>query len=155
MRIDRAKQDFERIRTEPRTLPLRIKVSARAKILDGTSFEQSGAIYVLAEAIAPGANRLCRAPDGERTACGLRARVALKRLVSNRTLDCKELTSFARVRLVSCSVQEKDLAKTLVRAGLAWSATADLFSEQQEAMSTRSGIWIDAGCVALRRCPKD
>lgn len=153
VRIDRSKQTYERIAVAPIPILLRIPVSSRAVVLDGASFEDRGRIYVLTDIVPVDSKRLCRNVDGAIVVCGRRSKMLLYGLVVGRTLFCNEDFRGGRVSFVTCRSRGKDVAETLVAAGFGWAATPRLQGTQDKAMQKFSGIWRDAVCLTLRRCP--
>lgn len=153
VRIDRSRQTYERIAVAPIVIPIRIAVSSRPTVLDGASFEDDGRLYVLTDIVPIDPQRLCRGAGGAIVVCGRRAKIILYGLVSGSVLFCKEDLRSGRVSFVTCRAKGKDLAEALVAAGLGWAATPRLQAVQDEAMRRNAGIWRDAVCLALRRCP--
>lgn len=153
VRVDRKKQSLERVEIERKIVPLTLKPNTRVKVFDSTSFEENGRLYVLTDAVAVSPKRLCRGDDQSRVACGQQARIYFRRLIANRTLTCEQDFRFGAVSFVRCAVAETDLAQTLVTKGAAWAATPRLASQQRAAMAQRIGIWLDAECRTLGRCP--
>lgn len=155
VRIDRSKQDYERVAVERRATPLGIRISSRVTVFDSTSFRENGRIHVLTAAVPVNPRRLCRSADGRIAACGQQARIHLRRLIANRTLQCTEDFRTGEVSFLSCDVGGRDLARSLVASGAAWTATPQLAAAQAEAMRQGLGIWIDAECRPLGRCPPE
>lgn len=154
VRVDRKNQNYEPAPVErEKAFPLRIDVSPRVTVFDSASFAENGNIYVLAGAVAVSPRRICRNDKDQISACGQQARLYLKRLISNKTLECEELVRMAAVHVVSCRIAGKDLAETLVLKGAAWSATPQTTALQSESMNQKAGIWSDPRCRALGRCP--
>lgn len=152
VRIDRKKQTYERLAVEPIPLPpLRLRPTTRVTIFDSTSFQEGGRLYVLTDAVAVDPKRFCR---GELvTACGQQARFSLRRLIVGKRLTCEEDIRFANLSFVTCTAGGKNIAETLVALGAAWAAAPRLAAMQQDAMRRQAGIWVDAECRALGRCP--
>ena len=153
IRIDRDRQALERVAVERKTPPLVLQPSTRVKVPDSASFEDGGRLYLLTDAVAVHPRQLCRAADESVIACGQQARIYFRRLIANRTFTCHEDLRIGPASLVTCAVAEADLAQTLVSKGAAWAATPRLESHQQAAMAAGTGIWLDADCRALKRCP--
>ena len=152
VRIDRSAQDYERIAPKRVAPDLRLKVSARVTVFDSGSFAEDGEIYILTGAVPVDARRLCRGEGDGISVCGQQARIALKRLISNRTLQCDERFRAGHAHFVRCQLNGKDLAATLVAGGDAWAASPDLADHQKQAMRERRGIWTDTECRAASRC---
>lgn len=155
VRIDRRKQAYERIAVERRIMPARIRITPRVAVFDSSSFREGGHLYVLTGAVAVDPRRLCRGAGGRIAACGQQARLYLKRLITNRTLACAEDYRTGALSFVTCSLQDRDIAETLVGKGAAWAATAALRAKQDEAMRRGDGIWTDTECRAAGRCPPE
>ncbi|RFZ86336.1 hypothetical protein D0Y60_17330 [Shinella sp. WSJ-2] len=153
VRVDRKKQTLERVEIEQKIIPLILRPTTRVKVFDSTSFEHDGRLYVLADAVAVHPKKLCRGDDQHLVACGQQARIYFRRLIANRTLTCEQDFRLGTVSFLRCAVAETDLAQTLVTKGAAWAATPRLALQQQAAMKQRAGIWLDAECRALGRCP--
>ena len=152
VRIDRKAQAYERIAVERHIAPWRIRVSPQVAVFDSSSFREDGRLYVLTGAVAVDPKRACRGTD-RITACGLQARLYLKRLIAGRTLVCTEDSRLGTLSFVTCTLQDKDIAATLVEKGAAWAATAALKAKQDEAVHRGIGIWTDTQCRAAARCP--
>ena len=152
VRIDRDAQTFERIAAERIVPSMLIRLSARVAVLDSASFVDNGQSYVLADAIPVDPKRLCRS-EKSIVVCGRQARIFLRRLIANRTLECDQLFTTATVRFVRCNTGGNDLAETLIGKGAAWTATPALQSLQAEAIRDRRGIWTDTACAEMQRCP--
>lgn len=153
VRIDRKAQAYERLAVEPIVLPLRLHPTARVTVFDSASFADGGRLYVLTDAVPVDPKRFCRDADGTVAVCGQQARIALRRLVAGKSLTCEEDIRFSGVSFLTCSAGGKDLAETLVATGAASAATPRLAGTQEDAMRRKTGIWIDAECRALKRCP--
>jgi hypothetical protein len=151
VRIDRKKQNYERIVIEKKVPPFSISVSANVNVFDSASFQDKGRIYVLTGAIAVHPKRLCRSSNGV-SACGQQARLYLKRLISRRTLECSEDFRVTGTSFLTCRLGEADVSETLVGKGAAWAATPALKRLQDTAMYQELGIWTDGECRQLQRC---
>ncbi|WP_439631872.1 hypothetical protein [Shinella sp.] len=153
VRVDRSKQTYERLAVDHVMTPLRIPVSSRVTVLDSTSFRDGGRLYVLTNAVAVDAKRFCRGQGGAIAVCGQKARIVLRQLVANRTLFCEQDFRVGPATFLTCTSGGKDIAQALIAAGAAWAATPEGMAAQQQAMQKKAGIWIDAECRALGRCP--
>ncbi len=153
VRIDRKSQSFERIPVARQPQPLRLHVSSRVTVFDSGSFLDGGRIYVLSGVVPVDPKRRCRREDGGIAICGQQARLMLRRLIINADLSCEEDLRSGDLSFLTCARQGKDLAAALVAEGAGWAAMAELAGEQAEAMRVRKGIWADAQCLALQRCP--
>lgn len=153
VRIDRKVQVYERVAVEPIALPLRLRPNARVTVLDSTSFADGDRLYVLTDAVPIDPKQFCRNADGTVAICGQQARVAFKRLIAGKSLTCEEDIRFAGISFLTCSAGGKDLAETLVANGAATAATPRLAEVQRDALRRKAGVWVDAECRALGRCP--
>jgi len=154
VRIDRRAQTYERIGVERRIAPLRIRVTPQVAVFDSSSFREGGRLYVLTGAVAVDPKRVCRGTS-RITACGLQARLYLKRLIAGRTLVCTEDFRTGLLSFVTCALQDKDIAGTLVEKGAARAATAALKAKQDDAIRRGVGIWTDTQCRATGLCPPE
>jgi len=153
VRVDRKQQAYERLAVEPVMTPLRLSIGSRVTVFDSASFREKDRFHVLTGAVAVDPKRFCRGADGAIAVCGQQARLALRRLIANRTLICQEDVRIGAVSFLTCTVGGKDIAETLIAKGAAWAATPRYDAAQQEAMRAKAGIWIDDECRALGRCP--
>lgn len=154
VRIDRKTQTYERIAIGRRIAPMRIRLTPQVAVFDSGSFRDGGRLYVLTGAVAIDPKRICRG-TASITACGLQARLYLKRLIAGRTLVCAEDFRAGLLSFVTCALQDKDIAGTLVEKGAAWAATAALKGKQDDAIRRGAGIWMDTECRAAARCPPE
>lgn len=152
VRIDRKAQTYERVAVERRVAPLRLRITPYVTVFDSASFREGGRIYVLTGAVAVDPKRLCRGAGGRISACGQQARLYLKRLITNRSLACREDHRERAFSFVTCTLDDKDIATTLVEKGAAWAAIPALAARQADAVSRAAGIWTDAECRAAGRC---
>ena len=152
VRIDRGNQSYERVVAKRAISGTRLSVSARVTVFDSASFSENGQIYVLAGAVPVDPRRLCRGEGNRISACGQQARIFLKRLISNRKLDCAEQIRLGSVHSPNCRLNDTDLAQPLVEKGAAWAATPEMAEVQRQAMTDRLGIWTDSDCLAAARC---
>ncbi|QRM53418.1 hypothetical protein [Sinorhizobium sp. BG8] len=155
VRIDRAKQTFERIEIERPVLPLSLDIPSRVIVFDSTSFLHEGRIYVLNGGIAVGPRRLCHDEAQRVFTCGQQARLYLKRLIATRTLQCRELYRVAIAHFVDCYIGGRDLSEILVAKGAAWAATRSLQNAQRQSMNEGRGIWTDTECRAQAHCASE
>ena len=153
VRIDRRKQNYERLAVEHVPIPLRIRVGSRITVFDSASFRAGDRLYVLTDAVGVDPKRFCRGEGGAIAVCGQKARLALRRLVANRTLSCEEDFRVGPASFLTCTAEGKDVAEALITGGAASAATAKRAAAQKEAMRRKAGIWIDAECRSLGRCP--
>lgn len=153
VRIDRRKQGYERLAVAAIPIPWRIRVTSRATVFDSGSFAEGGRVYVLTDVVPVDPGRVCRDASGTIAICGQQAQVALRRRIANRTLSCLEDFHSGRVSFVTCRLDGKDLAETLVADGAGWAGTSRLHAAEEKAMQQKLGIWRDTECRPLRRCP--
>lgn len=111
---------------------------------DGDSFELQGFDIRLYGIDAPELDQTCMR-NGKEYACGVEARNFLHRFVRNSTVQCegREIDHYDRV-IAECSVNGKDLAAEIVRAGWAVSYLSygsPYLGEEAEAENKKRGIW--------------
>lgn len=114
VRIDRSKQDYERIAAaegqgqDP--YPIKFRAGAKFKVLDGATFEVNGLRITLAGAKPLSRGQVCLS-GVKRTACGTRAFVAMTRALNGRFVDCREVGD----SLFECRSNGNDLSAMLSR----------------------------------------
>jgi endonuclease YncB( thermonuclease family) len=120
------------------------RISGRAKIVDGDSFELGGADVRLFGVDAPEGRQTCTRA-GRPWRCGDAARSELRRLVGSATIVCRkqDVDSYGRI-VARCSNGSTDLAAAMARLGMAIAYTRygnDYVDEEREAKAARRGIW--------------
>lgn len=148
--VDRDKQEFQRLPATAEPYPLKLRVSQSVKIGDSATFAVGDSLYRLAgiEPVDPGS--ICAAADGSRWPCGLRSRLALRKAVAGRFLDCRPVMTAAKdENVVECRRSGVDIAQILVEQGNAFAAQDSTYAAGQgEARRTGAGLWRDATCRA-------
>jgi endonuclease YncB( thermonuclease family) len=120
------------------------RLTGRAKIIDGDSFEIDGTGVRLFGVDAPEGRQDCTR-DGRPWRCGDAAAAELRRLVGSSTIVCREqdVDSYGRI-VARCSNGTTDLAAAMVRAGMAVAYrrySNDYVDEEREAKAARRGLW--------------
>jgi endonuclease YncB( thermonuclease family) len=120
------------------------RISGRAKVTDGDSFEIGATRVRLFGVDAPEGRQSCTR-DGRSWACGDEAARKLKSLVGDRTVTCtkRDVDSYGRTVAV-CRSGAADLNAEMVRSGLATAYrrySSDYVDEENEARNARRGIW--------------
>ena len=120
------------------------RLSGRAKIIDGDSFELGAARVRLYGIDAPEARQPCTR-DGREWACGAAAARELRRLTGSATITCvrRDVDDYGRI-VARCEKGSVDIAAAMVRAGFATAyrrySTAYV-DEEREARAAKRGIW--------------
>jgi endonuclease YncB( thermonuclease family) len=120
------------------------RISGRAQITDGDSFEIGATSIRLYGVDAPEGRQSCTR-DGRDWACGNEAARRLRSLTSDRTVTCsqRDIDDYGRVVAV-CRSGGVDLAAEMARAGFATAYrrySSDYVDEENEARAARRGIW--------------
>lgn len=91
-------------------------------------------------------NKVCRAADGVRTACGSRARVQLVNFVTRKEMTCTMAApTGAAPKVVSCTIDGADVAEWIVRSGIGRPTVDGIHvAAVREARSSERGMWADA-----------
>jgi endonuclease YncB( thermonuclease family) len=125
--------------------PVSLVLTGPFAILDGRTLATRDLTVVLADIAGPDARAVCIDAKRRRWACGLHARAALSRLVQQRSLSCRPAPGRNDSPiLAACTVDEEDLARTLVRQGWARPIRdgASRFQQETEvARRGRAGLW--------------
>lgn len=91
-------------------------------------------------------NRICNSPDGARWACGQRAFIALRTLLSNRPITCNFKPDLVPQKAV-CFLNDEEIALVILRQG--WAELGDGITGEtyiqafEYARSTKVGVWAD------------
>lgn len=147
VKVDPSRQNLERLPPKADPFPLKLRigqsvvpVDSRSFVLDGRTFHFGGI-----QAIAP--NSICAATDGSSWACGLRARLALRKLIAGRLVDCRILSTEGQEATVICVQNGRDVAALMVRSGNAFAIKDSPYvAEQATAHQRVEGFWNDATC---------
>lgn len=120
------------------------RITGRAKLIDGDSFEIGAKGIRLFGIDAPEGRQSCTR-GGTTWACGDAAAAELRRLADGRSLSCREKDRDDYGRIVAvCRVGDTDLGAAMVRAGLALAYrrySTDYVAEENAARSARRGLW--------------
>lgn len=154
VRVDRSRQSFDRIADQPSppaqksdAYPLKLAIEPGLKILDSASFSAKSGRYRIASLQGVAANAVCSDPTGRRWACGLQARLALRKLLVGATLYCRVADETADLTAVECRRYGKDIGESLVEGGQAFALPGSTHAETEAQARSRSvGIWADAAC---------
>lgn len=118
----------------------------QASIIDGDTLEIHGTRIRLWGIDAPESSQLCRGEDSLPYRCGAKAANELDRFIAGRPVSCEPVSRDVYGRTVAtCSVGGVDLAKWLVRGGLAldWPkySRGKYDDAQREAEQAARGVW--------------
>jgi endonuclease YncB( thermonuclease family) len=120
------------------------RISGRAEITDGDSFEIGATSIRLYGIDAPEGRQSCTR-DGRDWACGNEAARKLRSLTGDRTVTCTQRDVDAYGRIVAvCRSGSTDLAAEMARSGFATAYrrySNDYVDEEGEARAARRGIW--------------
>jgi endonuclease YncB( thermonuclease family) len=120
------------------------RISGRAQITDGDSFEIGATSIRLYGIDAPEGRQSCTR-DGRDWACGTEAARKLRSLTGDRILTCtqRDVDDYGRIVAV-CRNGSTDLAAEMARSGFATAYrrySSDYVDEENEAKAARRGIW--------------
>jgi endonuclease YncB( thermonuclease family) len=126
--------------------PLRNEVGP-AVAVEADTVAVNGTVFALFGVDAPLRIQWC-IKDGQKFGCGVEALQALRGLVENQTVTCKQVRDpHLRRRVLRfgrCTVGELDLAGELVRQGMAMAfsdQSAEYLRLEEEARSAGIGLW--------------
>jgi len=127
-----------------RTCASQERISGRAKVTDGDSFEIRDRAIRLFGVDAPEGRQPCTR-DGREWACGEEAARRLRSLVGSGDVTCtrRDVDDYGRV-VAQCSRGGVDLAAEMARSGLAVAYrrySSAYVDEESEARAARRGIW--------------
>lgn len=153
-RVDQKQQPLERLPAKPaqkiavklERYPLKLHRTLPYRVIDSASFMQDGKKYRLIEIQPIATGKTCTNADGQRWACGLRSRVVLNRLLAgSKPVRCAPQGERDGFMLVECVRGDKDIAATLVEAGLALpvDGSTRYRAEQDQARQKKSGVWAE------------
>ena len=150
-RIDRAKQDYERLpaKVVPRDSRVWIVVPQRIKVLDSRSFSAGDIVYEIGHVRPVKAKRLCQAIEGGRWACGRMASIFLGNLVRGKRLLCDVAQGEKKMTLSHCVIGSRNVASAIVNHGYGLALDgAALLSVQTEAQKRAAkGLWRNPKCA--------
>ena len=120
------------------------RISGRADVTDGDSFELGSATVRLYGVDAPEGRQSCTR-DGRPWACGNEAARKLRSLMGDRTVTCtkRDVDDYGRIVAV-CRSGAADLSAEMARSGFATAYrrySNDYVDEENEARAARRGIW--------------
>ena len=120
------------------------RISGRAEITDGDSFEIGATRVRLFGVDAPEGRQSCTR-EGHSWACGNEAARKLRSLIGDRTVTCtkRDVDNYGRAVAV-CRSGAADLGAEMVRSGFATAYrrySNDYVDEENDARATRRGIW--------------
>ncbi len=153
-RIERQDPSLERLPAKPaekvavklERYPLKLNRTLPYRVIDSASFMQNGKKYRLIEIQPIATGKTCTNADGQRWACGLRSRVALNQLLAgNKPVRCAPQGEREGFMLVECLRGDKDIAASLVEAGLALptEGSTRYRAEQDQAREKKIGVWAE------------
>jgi endonuclease YncB( thermonuclease family) len=119
-------------------------VTGPARVMDGDSLLIAGTRVRLHGIDAPERDQECKDAKGQTYSCGRAATQALTAAIARRSVTCQPVAVDRYNRDVAiCTVNDVDLAETMVRGGYA----VDYFSRgryeeaEREARNARRGLW--------------
>jgi endonuclease YncB( thermonuclease family) len=127
----------------PATTP---PVEGRASVVSADTLRVNNTAYRLSGIEAPDKNQSCTKPGNRRWRCGEAALSALEKTAKGKTVKCSPSGSAdASGRITAtCTLDGKDIAADLVRAGHVFSASSvfgGYASQEAEAKRANAGIW--------------
>jgi len=127
--------------------PTQIAVPRTVRVIDSVTFTIGDVQYQVAGLLPVPSRHICVSETGERTACGLRARLKLRNLLAGRLLRCRDHdTADGGAVTIRCVLGRDRLADLLVAAGAAFAAELSdkkLAEMEKLAQAQRKGIWSD------------
>jgi endonuclease YncB( thermonuclease family) len=122
-----------------------------AKLRNDGSIVAEGRVLALKGVTLPERTKICGVPGVVRWACGIRAHGALRVMIDRRILDCEKAEAGSDARspmLVTCWIDRKDLALTLLEQGWVYLAESGKDLKGYEAAAavakaSRAGLWGD------------
>ena len=150
VRVDPSRQNLERLPAKPDEFPLKLRVRQSVIPTDSTSFISDGRTFRLAGIQAITSDSICAAADGSRWPCGLRARLALRKLIAGRLIDCRMLSDEGHEATVVCVQNGRDVAASIVRSGNAFAVRdSPYIVDQATAHQHMQGLWHDSTCYRV------
>jgi endonuclease YncB( thermonuclease family) len=145
--VDPTSQDFQRLPAEPERYPLKLRVKQSAQAPDSATFVSEKKTYKLQGIEPVQTNSICAAGDGSRWPCGLRSRLALRKLVAGKFLDCRKVSATEAATTIECLKSGIDIAQTLVAQGNAFAVPDSIYAaDEAVARKAAAGIWRDKTC---------
>jgi endonuclease YncB( thermonuclease family) len=133
--------------TAPQQQSRSFDIAGVARVIDGDTLDVGGVRIRLNGIDAPEAKQSCGAP-GRTYACGDRATEALRGILRDRTVLCRQNGTDAYKRVIAtCFLGDDDLNQLLVAAG--WAVAFRRYSlayvaAEVAAKAARRGMWADA-----------
>lgn len=149
-RIDRTKQNYERLPALEREIDDRtwVIVPARITMLDSASFSFAGKAYRIAEVHPVSLKRICKDIDGGRWTCGRAAAIFLGNLVRSKRMLCDVVAGGKVTILRRCQTGRRDIAAEIVGSGFGRTeGGGPISTTEQLARKKRSGLWRNPDCL--------
>ena len=149
-RIDRSKQDYERLPPIRAAIDKRtwVTVPVRISIIDGARFSFDGKVYKIGLVEGISVKRMCKNADGSRFTCGRMASVLLNNLVRGKRLLCDVVAGNKETVLNRCASGNKDVAAEIIAHGLGRAGADDALSSGEElARKKKAGLWANPACA--------
>lgn len=122
-----------------------LSLTGLPQIIDGDTFSIGPATIRIFGIDAPEAGQKCLGSTGDEWSCGDDATARLADLIDGREITCRGLEADRYGRIISeCSVDGKDIGRTLVAEGTAWAFTkysARYATDEEDAKRAKLGIW--------------
>ena len=131
-----------RISTEP--LPVMdVQIAPSFTIIDSRTFGDDKATVILAGIETPTFNAVCMDDEGNRWACGLRARAALNNILRKGQIKCRGTRDNSTMLLATCTNASGDIAEQMVAEGFARSdkTPSPYASQEKTARDAARGLW--------------
>lgn len=161
MRVDPAKQTMPRIqdRRLSADYPELLYVPRSVRTPDSVTFVLSAKTYRMTGIDPVPPQKVCKAREGRRWACGLRSRMALRNMISGKQIRCRVLKEMPEgEQLVDCELEYGvRLSEALLKEGAALAETqlADpvLATAAETARESRNGVWEDPAFFSAHAQP--
>lgn len=157
VRIDRSKQDYERLppaaaatqKREEEERRFVMRLPQQITMQDSATFRAGGKTFILAGIDPVPGDKICTSETGSRWPCGRRAAVFSGKLLSRQLLRCAlAVRTPDDIRLTDCSVGQKNVQAEILANGQAFasSESAELADVMEKARQARKGVWRDKAC---------
>ena len=120
------------------------EIAGSVRVIDANRLMVGSARVRLFGIDAPDAQQACIAADGQEWSCGLHAARAMHKLARQPGLRCDKRGDARGEVLASCRIGDVDVARDLVRQGLAIAlpfASRDYVADEQAARAEHRGLW--------------
>ncbi|MEF2072032.1 thermonuclease family protein [Consotaella aegiceratis] len=147
-------QPLERIEPMEDPYPLKLRIPPGVKAITGTSFSFDDQIYRLGGVSPIAQRRVCQSARGRRWSCGIQSRLALRSIIVDHVIECKEAAKDERdVLIVECRANLRDIAEQQVQHGHAFNASGGPYeAAESAARAMQQGVWADPECfLALEK----